>query len=72
MDLQIWVQVRIDIEARLLGYISLIPFAENDWGPTTINITQVGNFTKAPYKYSLTPLKQVQKVVKAGAGLGKI
>ncbi|KAF2793588.1 polysaccharide lyase family 1 protein [Melanomma pulvis-pyrius CBS 109.77] len=46
--------------------------AKNDWGPATINITQVGNFTKAPYMYSLTPLKQVQKVVKAGAGLGKI
>ncbi|KAF2677195.1 polysaccharide lyase family 1 protein [Lentithecium fluviatile CBS 122367] len=46
--------------------------AKNDWGPAKINITQVGNFTKAPYKYKLTPLKQVQKVVKAGAGLGKI
>lgn len=46
--------------------------AENDWGPATINITQVGNFTKAPYRYRLTPLKQVKKVVKAGAGLGKI
>ncbi|KAF2256191.1 polysaccharide lyase family 1 protein [Trematosphaeria pertusa] len=46
--------------------------AKNDWGPASINITQVGNFTKAPYKYKLTPLNQVQKVVKAGAGLGKI
>ena len=45
---------------------------ENDWGPAKINITQVGNFTKAPYKYKLTPLKSVEKVVKAGAGLGKI
>ena len=45
---------------------------ENDWGKATINITQVGNFTKAPYKYQLTPLRQVQKIVKAGAGLGKI
>jgi pectate lyase len=44
----------------------------NDFGKATINITQVGNFTKAPYKYRLTPLKQVAKVVKAGAGLGKI
>jgi hypothetical protein len=47
-------------------------FTENDWGPAKINITQVGNFTKAPYKYKLTPLKSVEKIVKAGAGLGKI
>ncbi|CAI6337984.1 unnamed protein product [Periconia digitata] len=46
--------------------------AKNDWGPATINITQVGNFTKAPYKYKLTPLKKVQDLVKANAGLGKI
>ncbi|KAJ9640940.1 hypothetical protein H2201_002173 [Coniosporium apollinis] len=46
--------------------------ARNDWGPATINITQVGNFTEVPYKYRLTPLKHVQEVVKAGAGLGKV
>ena len=46
--------------------------AENDWGSATINITQVGNFTKAPYKYKLTALKEVAANVKAGAGLGKI
>jgi pectate lyase len=46
--------------------------AENDFGKATVNITQVGNFTKAPYRYKLTPLKQVSKVIKAGAGLGKI
>ena len=46
--------------------------ARNDWGPASVNITQVGNFYRAPYKYKLTPLKEVQKVVKAGAGLGKI
>ncbi|KAK7190904.1 pectate lyase [Paraphaeosphaeria sporulosa] len=45
---------------------------ENDWGPASINITRVGNFTKAPYKYTLTALGDVEKVVKAGAGLGKI
>jgi pectate lyase len=45
---------------------------ENDWGPATINITQVGNFTEAPYAYALTPLADVSDVVKAGAGLGKI
>jgi len=45
---------------------------ENDWGPATINITQVGNFTKAPYQYKLTPLEEVENVVKAGAGLGKL
>lgn len=46
--------------------------AKNDWGSATINITQVGNFTKAPYKYKLEPLKDVERVVKAGAGLGRI
>ncbi|KAF2715492.1 polysaccharide lyase family 1 protein [Pleomassaria siparia CBS 279.74] len=46
--------------------------ATNDWGPATINITQVGNFTKAPYEYELTSLDSVEQVVKAGAGLGRI
>jgi pectate lyase len=46
--------------------------AKNDFGKATVNITQVGNFTRAPYKYKLTPLKQVEKMVKSGAGLGKI
>ncbi|PGG99804.1 hypothetical protein AJ80_09287 [Polytolypa hystricis UAMH7299] len=46
--------------------------ARNDWGPATINITQVGTFTKAPYKYKLTPLRNVEKEVKKHAGLGKI
>ncbi|KAF2123196.1 polysaccharide lyase family 1 protein [Lophiotrema nucula] len=46
--------------------------AKNDWGPASINVTQVGNFTKAPYIYKLTALRDVQKVVKAGAGLGQI
>ncbi|KAF2179493.1 polysaccharide lyase family 1 protein [Zopfia rhizophila CBS 207.26] len=45
---------------------------ENDWGTARINITRVGDFTRTPYKYKLTPLKKVEKVVKAGAGLGKI
>jgi pectate lyase len=47
-------------------------FAENDFGKATVNITQVGNFTRAPYKYKLTPLKDVTKIVKGGAGIGKI
>lgn len=46
--------------------------AKNDWGNAGVNITQVGNFTKAPYKYKLTPLKDVKKVVVKGAGVGKI
>lgn len=46
--------------------------AKNDFGKATVNITQVGNFTRAPYRYRLTPLKEVAKIVKAGAGLGKI
>jgi pectate lyase len=46
--------------------------AENDFGEATVNITQVGNFTEAPYRYKLTPLRDVAKVVKGGAGIGKI
>ncbi|KFY24932.1 hypothetical protein V493_04935 [Pseudogymnoascus sp. VKM F-4281 (FW-2241)] len=46
--------------------------AKNDFGNAGVNITQVGNFTKVPYKYTLTKLKSVEKVVKRGAGLGKI
>ncbi|KAM7211625.1 polysaccharide lyase [Rhypophila decipiens] len=46
--------------------------AKNDWGGAGVNITQVGNFTKAPYKYKLTPLFLVAPVVKLGAGVGKI
>jgi pectate lyase len=45
---------------------------ENDWGPATVNITQVGNFTKADYKYKLTPLWLVQPIVKLGAGIGRV
>ncbi|EJT69795.1 hypothetical protein GGTG_12678 [Gaeumannomyces tritici R3-111a-1] len=46
--------------------------ALNDWGPATINITQTGNFTEAPYKFKLTPLELVGEVVKKGAGIGKV
>ncbi|KAK4499818.1 hypothetical protein PRZ48_008004 [Zasmidium cellare] len=46
--------------------------AKNDFGKSLVNITQVGDFTKAPYKYSLTPLKKVEKVVRENVGLGKI
>jgi hypothetical protein len=60
-------------EVEILHYWGVLTrTAENDWGPATINITQVGNFTKAPYEYDLTPLKEVIDVVKAGSGLGKI
>lgn len=45
---------------------------ENDWGPATVNITQVGSFTKADYTYKLTPLWLVQLIVKLGAGVGRI
>lgn len=45
---------------------------ENDFGDSLVNITQVGNFKRAPYKYTLTPLKAVERVVRQNAGLGKI
>ncbi|KAF3936863.1 hypothetical protein ABW19_dt0205436 [Dactylella cylindrospora] len=44
----------------------------NDWGAATLNITRVGTFTKAPYRYKLTPLKFVAELVKLGAGIGKV
>ncbi|KAG7285061.1 hypothetical protein NEMBOFW57_009681 [Staphylotrichum longicolle] len=46
--------------------------AKNDWGTAGVNITQVGNFKKAPYKFKLTPLVLVAPLVKLGAGVGKI
>ncbi|KAH9881515.1 hypothetical protein IAQ61_000241 [Plenodomus lingam] len=46
--------------------------ARNDWGGAGVNITQVGNFTQVPYGYRLTPLEDVKKVVRRGAGVGKI
>ncbi|KAF2642351.1 family 1 polysaccharide lyase [Massarina eburnea CBS 473.64] len=59
-----------DGDYELDGFANL--GAKNDWGTAGINITQKGNFTEAPYAYSLTSLSQVQSVVKAGVGLGKI
>lgn len=46
--------------------------AENDWGEATVNITQTGNFTRAPYEFVLTPLGEVERVVREGAGVGKV
>lgn len=46
--------------------------AENNWGGAGVNVTQVGNFTKAPYKFKLAPLSLVERVVKLGAGIGRI
>ncbi|KAL1612337.1 hypothetical protein SLS60_000563 [Paraconiothyrium brasiliense] len=37
-----------------------------------VNITRTGNFTEAPYTYTLTALGDVEEAVKAGAGLVKI
>ncbi|ORY01723.1 pectin lyase fold/virulence factor [Clohesyomyces aquaticus] len=59
-----------DGDPELDGFANL--GAKNDFGPATINITQVGNFTSVPYKYSLTKLEDVQYTVEKGAGLGKI
>ncbi|KAK4204592.1 pectin lyase fold/virulence factor [Triangularia verruculosa] len=57
-------------DEELDGYANL--GARNDWGGATVNITQVGDFVKAPYKYKLTPLLLVAPLVKLGAGIGKI
>lgn len=45
--------------------------AKNDFGKAGVNITQVGNFKKAEYKFELTPLPFVKYAVKLGAGIGK-
>jgi hypothetical protein len=47
-------------------------FAGNYFGDAIVNITQVGNFTKAPYKYKLTDLYELPFVVLAGVGVGQI
>ncbi|KAL1675868.1 polysaccharide lyase family 1 protein [Schizophyllum commune] len=52
------------------GYANL--GADNDWGSGGINLTQTGTFTSVPYAYTLTPLDEVQAVVQAGAGVGKL
>ncbi|KAK3377439.1 polysaccharide lyase family 1 protein [Podospora didyma] len=57
-------------DQELDGYANL--GAENDWGSATINISQTGNFSSAPYEYKLTPLALVQNVIELGAGVGKI
>ncbi|GAB1318012.1 hypothetical protein MFIFM68171_08222 [Madurella fahalii] len=57
-------------DEELDGYANL--GARNDWGGAGVNITQVGDFVKAPYKYKLTPLLLVAPLVKLGAGIGKI
>lgn len=47
-------------------------FIGNDFGNAGVNITQVGNYTDAGYKYKLTPLPLVKYVVKLAAGINKI
>ena len=46
--------------------------AENYFGKAAVNITNIGNFTKAPYKYKLTDLYELPFTVLAGAGVGQI
>jgi pectate lyase len=50
----------------------LLDFVENYFGDAIVNITQVGNFTKAPYKYKLTDLYELPFVVLAGVGVGQV
>ena len=45
---------------------------ENYFGDAAVNITNIGNFTKAPYKYKLTDLYELPFTVLAGVGVGKI
>ncbi|PGH00712.1 hypothetical protein AJ79_08132 [Helicocarpus griseus UAMH5409] len=59
-----------DGDFEIDGFVNL--GARNDWGPATVNITQVGNFTETGYRYELTPLWKVGREVERGAGLGRI
>lgn len=70
MDSLTWVRVSAIAHEPWPAVADHLP--GNDWGPASINITQVGDFTEAPYAYTLTPLRQVQKVVTARAGVGKV
>ena len=45
---------------------------ENYFGTAAVNITQYGNFTKAPYKYKLTDIYELPFQILVGAGVGKI
>jgi pectate lyase len=44
----------------------------NNLGGSGVNITQVGNFTIAPYGYTLTPLADVPALVVRYSGLNKL
>jgi len=44
----------------------------NDFGGGTNQITQTGTFTNPPYSFTLDPTANVQSIVAAGAGTGKI
>ena len=44
----------------------------NDFGGGTNQITQTGTFTNPPYSFTLDPTANVQSIVTAGAGTGKI
>lgn len=57
-------------DEELDGYANL--GAKNDFGTAGVNITQVGNFTEAPYQFKLTPLSLVATEVRAYAGVNKI
>jgi pectate lyase len=46
--------------------------AENYFGKAAVNITNIGNFTEAPYKYKLTDLYELPFTVLAGVGVGQI
>ncbi|THW21000.1 polysaccharide lyase family 1 protein [Aureobasidium pullulans] len=52
------------------GYVNF--GARNDFGKAGVNVTQWGDFKRAPYRYDLTRLSDVEKVVTRGVGIGKI
>lgn len=46
--------------------------AQNNFGKATNTITKQGTFTKASYNYELIPLSDVERIVKANSGIGKV
>ena len=46
--------------------------AQNNFGSAGVSITRVGTFTNPGYLYTLTLLADVQALVQAYAGVGKI
>lgn len=58
---------------ELDGYANLgTGLAANQFNGSGVNVTQVGNFTTAPYAYKLSPIADVPALAVRYSGLGKV